>query len=371
MNQDQQKNKGIGGFFRTLLQSLNIVKKPNVPLPDDIPAPQVVSNIPLHVVAEDEKSEGMNVAEPQIPSVIVELSADEHYQLGLNCFQHGLSDDEDIQAFKHFLKAAEQGHPQAQANLAYMYQMGYATPKDAEKAFQWGMAAAQKNVAEAQFSVALCYLNGSGVAGDMEQAIYWLMAAAKNNIVDAQRYLGDIYSGQYMFNKLCVHDDVQALLNLDLAEKYYLDAIRSNDLDAKLQLAKIYLSHKEYETKTTFAMEFLQDCAQADMDEALYLLGMQYLNPNSNGEADYDLASSMLYKAAQSSNVDAMYELGCLYARGQGVEENASLSKRYLELAAAGGHKKAKQMLYDDFDVFTDAKPKVQTERVSVAVKLF
>lgn len=363
MSKDQNKNKGIGAFFRSLLQSLNIHKKSAPTLPEDIPAPSVT-----HEDTTSSRKQILQAIKPKKARSSPELSAEQHYRLGVDCFQHQANDDGDIHAFRHFQKAAELNHAEAQAHLAYMYQMGYATPKDPQKAFQWGLAAAQKNVAEAQFSVALCYLNGWGVTADPDQAIYWLQLAAKQNISDAQRYLGHIHSGQHSFQQGMQHH-FQAFFDINLAEKYYLSAAKSNDLEAQLQLAKIYLSNQNGKKNLSLAKQLLQTCAQAGVEEALYLLGMQYLTPEQ-GEPDYKQASSLLYQAAQNKNADAMYELGCLYAHGKGVEQNKDLSRRYLELAAAATHKKAKQKLYEDFDIFTDENPRQQKERTSVVVKL-
>lgn len=363
MSKDQIKNKnkdkGIGTFFRSLLQSLSPRKKSAPALPDDISAPAVIHEKEL-------ASQTLIVKKIKSEEVVLspELSAQQHYQRGVDCFRHGVDDDGDIRAFRHFQKAAELGHAEAQAYLAYMYQMGYATPKNPQKAFQWGLAAAQKNMAEAQFNVALCYLNGWGVSVNLEQAIYWLEAAAEKGITDAQRYLGNIYSGDKS-----LHQNVESYLDFDLAERYYLDAIHANDLEAQLQLAKIYLSEECGKKNIPRAKQLLEICAQAGFDDALYLLGMQYLAPEQ-GDPDYQQASALLYQAAQNKNPDAMYELGCLYAQGRGVEHNKDLSKRYWELAATAAHKKAKQKLYEDFDIFVDETPCQQKERTSVVVKL-
>lgn len=363
-NQIKNKNKGIGAFFRSLLQSLNIHKKSVSTLPQDIPAPIVIHENTFSS-PQEQASQVIKLQKTQ-PSH--ELSPAQHFQLGVDCFQHIANDDGDIHAFRHFQKAAELGHAEAQAYLAYMYQMGYATPKDPQKAFQWGLAAAQNNIAEAQFSVALCYLNGSGTTFDLDQAIHWLQSAAEKNIPDAQCYLGHIHSGQNVLRQ-DMHRHFQPFFDINLAENYYLSAARSNDLESQLQLAKIYLSNQYGKKNISIAKQLLQTCAQAGLEEALYLLGMQYLTPE-HGEPDYQQASSLLYQAAQNKNADAMYELGCLYEHGKGVEKNKDLSKRYLKLAAAAKHIKAKQKLYEDFNIFADERPRHQKERTSVIVKL-
>jgi len=353
-NKNLTNNSRIGVFFRSLLQSFNLYKKKPAPLPDDIPPP---------VVAIKEKAP---VAQMKQPPKKPEFSASEHYQLGLDNLQHEANDDCDILAFQHFLKAAEQEHAQAQSHLAYMYQMGYGTPKDAEKAFYWSFKAANQDIADAQFNVGLCYLNGWGTTVDVKQAIQWLQAAAQQNIVDAQRYLGDIYSGC-----LPLHSS-DSFLDIDLAESWYLKAAASEDLHAQLQLGKLYLSDDNSKKNLSLAKKYLESAAQAHFEEAQYLLALYYLQPENNSkQPNYSVASDLLYQAAQNGYPDAMYALGCLYAEGKGVEENKALSQRYFQLAAKEGHRQAKQKLYEDFDIFADETSRQQYERTSVTVKLF
>ncbi|MGL4668631.1 MAG: tetratricopeptide repeat protein [Saezia sp.] len=350
----QNKNKGIGNFFRALLQQFSAYKKP-APLPSDIPAPTVTAEkeIPHKILSEEIKQ----------PPITPELSAAQYYQLGLNIFQSEIDNDNDIQAFRYFQKAAEQEHAQAQGHLSYMYQMGYGVPKDLQKSFHWSLKASQQNIADAQLNAGLCYLHGWGTSSDLPQAIHWLEAAAKENIADAHRHLGDIYSG-YINTP-----STQASFNIDTAEQWYLKAAKAGDLHSQLQLAKIYLSEQHSKKNPTLAKQYLEQPAQSNMEEAQYLLGMQYLSPETN-RPDYQQASTLLYQAAQSGYPDAIYQLGDLYAHGKGVEKNQNLSVRYFQLAAKAGHRKAKQRLFDDFDLFADELPKKPHERTSITIKL-
>lgn len=53
---------------------------------------------------------------------------------------------------------------------------------------------------------------------------------------------------------------------------------------------------------------------------------------------DYDKALKYLTKAAELGNVDAQYKLGCMYAKGEGVEKDEKKAVYHFDEAAIGGH---------------------------------
>jgi len=62
-----------------------------------------------------------------------------------------------------FLKAAEQGHAEAQNVLGLRYENGQGVEKDYVKAIEWYSKAAAQNLATAQFNLGEMYNNGYGV----------------------------------------------------------------------------------------------------------------------------------------------------------------------------------------------------------------
>ncbi|MBR1521471.1 MAG: sel1 repeat family protein [Bacteroidaceae bacterium] len=61
------------------------------------------------------------------------MNAEELYKKGMDYSHAGNID----QAFPYFVKAANQGHPDAQAYLGYIYEFGYGVTKDLQKAAYW------------------------------------------------------------------------------------------------------------------------------------------------------------------------------------------------------------------------------------------
>ena len=62
-------------------------------------------------------------------------------------------------AFNHFIKAAKQGHRDAQYELAVCYKNGYGTDKNYDEAFKWFEKAAKQGQKESQYELAVYYEN--------------------------------------------------------------------------------------------------------------------------------------------------------------------------------------------------------------------
>jgi TPR repeat protein len=83
-----------------------------------------------------------------------------------------------VQAVFWWEKAAQQGDPEAQYNLANMYSKGQGVERDGRLAFQWFARAAAQGVASAQSKLGLLYAVGDGVTVDPIEAHKWFLLAA-------------------------------------------------------------------------------------------------------------------------------------------------------------------------------------------------
>jgi len=81
------------------------------------------------------------------------------------------------QAAYWYEKAAEQGHQEAQYNLARLYATGQGVPRDQEQALRWVRASASQGFAPAQARFGLRYATGSGIPQDHRLAYLWLTIA--------------------------------------------------------------------------------------------------------------------------------------------------------------------------------------------------
>lgn len=86
-----------------------------------------------------------------------------------------------------FMPAAEDGDPEAQVNIAFMYYCGMHVEKDHNIAAEWYLKAARQNNVTAQFSIGTMYENGEGVKKDISEAYFWYSLAEKQGDKDSQK----------------------------------------------------------------------------------------------------------------------------------------------------------------------------------------
>lgn len=83
------------------------------------------------------------------------------------------------EAFEWFLRAAEQGHGEAQKNLGDFYLLGLGgVSKDYSTALEWYIKAAKSGYSPANFSAGFMYLRGYGVPKDKKRALGWFQNGA-------------------------------------------------------------------------------------------------------------------------------------------------------------------------------------------------
>jgi hypothetical protein len=89
---------------------------------------------------------------------------------------YGIEQDQK-QAAYWYEKAAEQGHPEAQYNLARLYATGQGVPRDQGQALHWVRAAASQGYAPGQARFGMRYATGNGIVQDHRLAYFWLTLA--------------------------------------------------------------------------------------------------------------------------------------------------------------------------------------------------
>jgi TPR repeat protein len=82
------------------------------------------------------------------------------------------------QAYQLLRQLGNQGHVDAQYQLAAMYRAGTGTAKDHGKAAHWYRKAAEQGHAKAQYNLGVMYENGWGVTGSATEADHWYRLAA-------------------------------------------------------------------------------------------------------------------------------------------------------------------------------------------------
>lgn len=105
----------------------------------------------------------------------------------------GASDTDLASAAYWYRKAAEQGHTDAQVNLAIMYAEGRGVSFDALEAARWYRHAAEAGDVRAQYALGLMYHLGQGVAQDFDDAIRWYESAARQGDANAMNNMAFMY----------------------------------------------------------------------------------------------------------------------------------------------------------------------------------
>ncbi len=80
---------------------------------------------------------------------------------------------------------AEEGKPDAQFMLGFLYAEGKGVPKDAAEAVKWYRRAAETGAPYAQHNLALMYAKGEGVPRDLVEAYMWCELAAAQGGTEA------------------------------------------------------------------------------------------------------------------------------------------------------------------------------------------
>ena len=107
---------------------------------------------------------------------------DAEAQIAVAKFFAGRNHDEE--AFEWYRRAAEQGHPEAQYELARCYDFGSGVEEDEAETFNWYRKAAEQGHDLARNALSICYEKGIGVAKDPDEAKKWKEMFLQSGVPD-------------------------------------------------------------------------------------------------------------------------------------------------------------------------------------------
>jgi len=127
------------------------------------------------------------------------VTADEAYQKGMTSYECARYEE----AAQSLQKAAEQGHMQAQYQIAHCYEQGRGVSKNLVKAIDFLHMAAEQGHTQAQCELGNAYYNGIGTTKNDEKALFWYQKAAQQGDANALCGLGIVYCyGQNVQNPM-------------------------------------------------------------------------------------------------------------------------------------------------------------------------
>lgn len=97
-------------------------------------------------------------------------------------------------AYRQYLRLATNGFPEAQFNLALMYQRGVGVNLDPAEAAYWYEKAAANGIAEAMLNLGTLYDVGGALGQDLNAAAQWYSKAAAAGSAQAMCNLGLLYT---------------------------------------------------------------------------------------------------------------------------------------------------------------------------------
>lgn len=275
--------------------------------------------------------------------------------------------------FNQLHEEAVLGNPDAQFQLAQLYQFGYGVEKNAQQASYYYQLAAVQQDTRAEYNLGLLYLQGLMNQVDYDQGIAWLTDAAFKGNPYAQYALSRIYEHGYggtadtpaiqSNGHLAMSMDYLAAANnfplslysladhmvkknkgqMTLAEKQkrvqlitrlYREAATQGVAEAVLPLAFFDAMNGGDKAKQAKAFEVAQKEARTGNPQAALLLGMMY-DRGLSVPANPEQAVSWYQQA--SDNPVKSFILGTYYSNGLGVNADKEKGKRLLQAAADAG----------------------------------
>lgn len=115
------------------------------------------------------------------------------FELGRK-YYHGEGVKQDYkEAFKYYMRSAEQGYDGAMCNIGLMYSRGYGVPQSYKEAAKWYGMAAEIDYPEALHNLGVLYCEGRGVPRDMDKAVELWYRASEKGFDLSQLNLGIMY----------------------------------------------------------------------------------------------------------------------------------------------------------------------------------
>lgn len=247
-------------------------------------------------------------------------------------------------ALNWFRRAAEAGQPQAQRDLGTKYLLGAeGIEPDAAEALRWLEASAKAGDRAGMHNLAIAYTSGDVLPQDDDKAFYWYDRASTEGLARATMSLGQFYAigravpqdipkAVELFELAARQGEVRGALQLSaMAKAGTLDGIMSPH--EAVTWVMIDLTQND----DPQAEEWLLQQARAGVRPALLNLGEWYLARKDKAET----GAEFIQQAALAGSVPAQFRLGTLLTTGDGIALDYVEAHKWLNIAAASGHKEA------------------------------
>jgi len=273
--------------------------------------------------------------------------------------------------------------------MALLYLDGKFVTKDSSMAYKWALGAAELNQVDAQKILSQMYRDGIGVEKNTIEANNWekiandglaskskattplsfKIASPQNEATQKSKIGKEIEKIGHnearpkakivkikQVNKVAItkntEDKKHSLpqkVKLDVSQNSEVKSLLLNakkgDTDAMYGLGIVYLNDQQEEEKAIAeGIKWLERAAMGNHITAQRWLGEMYLQGHFV-DINYDKASKWYSLAASEGDANSQYHLAELYQKGLGVEKNNATAIKWFREAAVQGHKKARNKL--------------------------
>ena len=197
------------------------------------------------------------------------------------------------EAFKWFLKAAEQGNAEAQYFVGNCYSNGDGITENKKEAAKWYRKAAEQGDTKSQYLLGTMYFFGRGIVTDKYEGFKWIMKAAEQGFVNAQGMVG-----------YCYEYGAGVSMNLNQAFSWYKKAADQGHLISITSLGSLYENGVVVPRDEGKAFSYYKQAAEKGEDLAQQMLSFCYYYGTGTPK-DNRLAIYWMKKAKENGNKQA------------------------------------------------------------------
>ena len=268
-----------------------------------------------------------------------------------NCYNNGVGVDEDEdEAMKYYLKAAELGFCASQ----YNYADSLKKRGDAE-CLLWYQKAYENGDSDGAYEIGMMYLEGHILNSNIEKAITYLKKAAE------------------MDNRAAILQLACEYMNGDTVEKNITEGMALMEKAAELgsdlaaeNLSNLYRKGEDTTQDLNKALEWAKKTIELGSGEAMYNMAVTYLYGECNVEKNEITALNYFMESAKAGFVSAMHALALFYYEGTVVAKDSSKALEWAEAAGRKGEPKCLDMLKE---IYEEVDPEHKDERYFSVVK--
>lgn len=236
------------------------------------------------------------------------------------------------------MQGVEKGDNEALVELGLRYLGGVGVDKDEQKSVEMLRKAAEQGNVKAMRIMAMLYYRGEEVPKNRSEAQKWAEQAAALGDIEAHIVMGLIYDEARDYAK---------------AYQHFLVAAEAGNESGINAVTSILVSGKGVEKDLPGAIRWMEKLASKGEVDAMRNLGGLYAMAE-----DYENAFAWAKKAADAGNANSMYGVAKFYYTGQGVKQDKAEAKRLAEKAAELGEVKGVSLaaqVYEDEQNYTKA----------------